>query len=221
MPPAYGEDLAYIHHVGFSAFADEQAPKLVELLREARARTVVELGCGSGAATRHFTRAGFSVTAIDSSPAMLKLAKKTAPKAKFLKGTFQQATPKADAVVAVGEVFNYGTAKLLPVFKRLRKTTRMLMFDFAGPGRTPQETTRSFRSGSDWAVLVKRVTDGPRLTRHITSFVKRGALYRRREETHVQTLYNPASMLALLENAGFTPYLTGALAPGHYAVTAL
>lgn len=183
-------------------------------------KTVIELGCGSGIATRHLTRAGFETTAIDPSPAMLALAKRNAPKASFRRGTVQQPTPKADAIVAVGEVFNYVRTSLLPIFKRLRKATPLLAFDFAGPGRVSDTTTRSFRTGSDWAVLVKRTLDEDRLTRHITSFVKHGATYRRTEETHTQTLYSPAAMLKLLRRAGFKPTLTGALAPGHYAVTA-
>lgn len=221
MPAAYGDDLAYIHHVGYAGFAEERAPELIALLREARAKSIVELGCGTGLATRLLTKAGFTVLGIDSSPAMLKLARKTAPKAKFRRGSFTQAVPRADAIVAVGEVFNYGRHDLGPVFRRLRKATRMLAFDFAGPGRVAQEASRTFRTGRDWAVLVKRTVDGNRLTREITSFVKHGSHYRRSEETHEQTLYNPAAMLTLLRRAGFKPYLTGALAPGHYAVTAL
>ena len=221
MPAAYGDDLAYIHHVGYAGFAEERAAELIRLLRQARAKKIVELGCGTGVATKLLTKAGFEVLGIEPSAAMLKLAKKTAPKARLRRGSFTEAVPAADAIVAVGEVFNYGRHDLGPVFNRLRKSTRLLAFDFAGPGRVSLDASRTFRTGADWAVLVKRTIDGTRLTRHITSFVKRGSGYRRSEETHEQTLYSPGAMLTLLRKAGFKPNLTGALAPGHYAVTAL
>ncbi len=216
----YGDDLAYIHHSGYGFFAEAQAPKLAALLHQHHVKTVVELGCGSGIVARHLTRAGFRVTGIDASPAMIKLAKKVAPKATLKVGSFTAAPPKADAVVAVGEVFNYGSANLLPVFRRIRKAARVLAFDFAGPGRAEQKTSKSFTLGRDWAVLVKRKESGNRLTRRITSFVKRGAGYRRSDEEHVVTLYAPKAMLGLLKKAGFQPQLRAAHAPGHYAVVA-
>ena len=96
MPAAYGEDLAYIHHVGFGFFAESQAPKLVTLLRAHQARTVVELGCGSGIVAKVLTRAGFDVTGIDQSRAMIRLAKKNAPKAKLRVGSFTTRPPRAE-----------------------------------------------------------------------------------------------------------------------------
>lgn len=217
----YGDDLAYIHHHGHAFFAEAQAPRLVTLLKQHGVKTVVELGCGSGVVTKQLTKAGFHVTGIDTSPAMIRLAKKVAPKAKLKVGSFSAAPPPADAVVAVGEVFNYGTADLLPVFRRIRRATQLLAFDFLGPGRYEQKTTKTFRMGRDWAVLVKRREEGNRLTRRITSFVKRGAGYRRSDEEHVVTLYSPRAMLTLLKKAGFSPHLRAAHGPGHYAVVAV
>jgi SAM-dependent methyltransferase len=217
----YGDDLAYIHHHGYGFFAEAEAPRLAALLKQHHARTVVELGCGSGIVARHLTQAGFAVTGIDASPAMIRLARRVAPKAKFAVGSFTKAPPRADAVIAVGEVFNYGRGDLLPVFRRIRKATRLFTFDFAGPGRAGGHgTSKSFTLAPDWAVLVKRKEAGNHLTRRITSFVKRGNSYRRSDEEHVVTLYTPAAMLRLLAKAGFKPRLRAAHAPGHYAVLA-
>lgn len=216
----YGDDLAYIHHHGYGFFAQGEAPKLAALLKQHHVKSVLELGCGSGIVAKHLTRAGFDVAGIDASPAMIRMARRNAPKAKLKVGSWAGPLPKADAVIAVGEVFNYGAAALLPVFRRIRKAARLLAFDFAGPGRAEQKTSKSFSLGRDWAVLVKRKEDGHRLTRRITSFVKRGAGYRRSDEEHVVTLYSPKAMLALLKKAGFTPRLRAAHAPGHYAVLA-
>jgi SAM-dependent methyltransferase len=216
----YGDDLAYIHHHGYGFFAEAQAPRLAALLKQHDVKTVVELGCGSGIVARHLTRAGFQVTGIDASPAMIRLAKRVAPKARFRVGSFSDRVPKADAIIAVGEVFNYGRTGLLPVFKRLRKAAGLLTFDFAGPGRAQHGSSKTFHLAPDWAVLLKRKEDGDVLTRRITSFVKRGKTWRRSDEEHVITLYTPAAMLALLRKAGFQASLRAAHAPGHYAVLA-
>ena len=75
----YGPDLAFIHDAGYSDFGGTAARGLVRLLRAAGIRRgrIVELGCGAGAATRRLVAAGHEVLAIDASPAMLRLARRT------------------------------------------------------------------------------------------------------------------------------------------------
>src|SRR5579872_2909153 len=79
--PYYGPDLALVHHLGFGFHADSVAPGILGLLEPVRERNglVVELGCGSGLLTRHLVAAGHPVLATDASPAMLELARETAP----------------------------------------------------------------------------------------------------------------------------------------------
>jgi SAM-dependent methyltransferase len=86
----YEEDLAYIHHAGFTGFAEQAAVRILELLRERGIRSglVVELGCGSGVTARALTEAGYDVLGIDSSPAMVRLARRTAPLASFRVATW-------------------------------------------------------------------------------------------------------------------------------------
>ncbi|MBI3770557.1 MAG: class I SAM-dependent methyltransferase [Deltaproteobacteria bacterium] len=108
--PYYGEDLAFIHDAGYGDFARAAAPGLVSLLRRAGVErgTVVELGCGSGAATRALVAAGHDVLAIDASPAMLRRARRRIVGARFARGRLPGVTIRpCDAVVAVGEVVNY------------------------------------------------------------------------------------------------------------------
>jgi 2-polyprenyl-3-methyl-5-hydroxy-6-metoxy-1,4-benzoquinol methylase len=82
-PPAYNEDLAYIHDVGYGGFAEGAAPGVLRILREAGIGDglVVDLGCGSGIWARHLTDAGYEVVGVDISPAMIRLARKRAPTA--------------------------------------------------------------------------------------------------------------------------------------------
>ena len=51
---------------------------------------VLDLGCGSGAATASLTRAGFAVTALDASEGLLALARQAAPGARFVAADFAQ-----------------------------------------------------------------------------------------------------------------------------------
>jgi hypothetical protein len=49
----YRRDLALIHDRGHGQHADRCAPGIIELLAPVRGGVVLELGCGSGALTRH------------------------------------------------------------------------------------------------------------------------------------------------------------------------
>ncbi|TMB05535.1 MAG: class I SAM-dependent methyltransferase [Deltaproteobacteria bacterium] len=71
---AYGPDLAFVHDAGYSDFARGAAPGLLALLRRAGISRgfVVELGCGSGAATRALVAAGHRVLGLDASPHMVR-----------------------------------------------------------------------------------------------------------------------------------------------------
>jgi len=90
--------------------ADNVAPAFLELLEPVRASggTVLELGCGTGALTRHLVDAGNHVIATDASAAMLEHARANVPGAEFRQLTLpDDLLPRADAVIAVGHPFNY------------------------------------------------------------------------------------------------------------------
>jgi len=108
--PYYRPDLALVHHRGFGFHADACAPGILALLEPVRARggTVLELGCGSGLLTRYLLDAGHRVIATDASPAMLDLARETAPEADVRRLTLpDDPLPEADAVVSIGHVLSY------------------------------------------------------------------------------------------------------------------
>ncbi|HYC94022.1 MAG TPA: class I SAM-dependent methyltransferase [Thermoanaerobaculia bacterium] len=195
----YRDDLAYIHHAGFSEFAESAAPWIVELLRRYNLRTVVELGCGSGILARELTRAGFDVHGFDISPSMIALAGETAPNARFDVGSFDEIDiPPCDAIIATGEVLNYGT------FDGVRRLVAsapasLLLFDVAERGAyPPYDEHRS--GGDDWSVIAIKESDGRTLTRRVLTFRAGG---RRDEEVHTLELYDRAELLALLRAHGF------------------
>jgi SAM-dependent methyltransferase len=214
----YSEDLAFIHDAGFGDLARHAAGALRRALRERgiRAGLVVDLGCGSGILARALTAAGYGVLGVDISPAMIRLARRAAPEARFVTASLLRfELPECDAVVSVGECVNYTfdagnrRATLTRLFRRVYDALRpggVFLFDFAEPGRIPGEAhSRKYVLGPDWAVLREATEDRRRrlLIRRIVSFRRVGQLYRRTEETHAARLYKAGELLAALRRIGF------------------
>lgn len=109
--PYYRPDLARVHHEGFDFHAEAVAPGILRILEPVRASggLVVEFGCGSGLLTRHLVAAGHRVLATDASPAMLDLARETAPGVEGFSVVAlpRDPVPPADAIVGVGHPINY------------------------------------------------------------------------------------------------------------------
>jgi len=209
---AYQSDLAYIHDAGFGDFARKAAPGLLAILRRAGIHSglVVDLGCGSGIWAAELTRAGYDVLGIDISRPMIKLARKQAPAARFVNGSFLSAKlPPCDAVSAIGECFNYtfdrrnSRRERARFFRRVHEALRpggVFIFDIAEPGRTLR---RAHAQGKDWAILFAAEASRDLLIRRMTAFRRVGKLYRRSEETHRLRLYRSSDIAAELRSAGF------------------
>ncbi len=168
MTTGYGADLAYIHDVGHGDFARRAAPALLKMFRAAGITRglVVDLGCGSGIWARELTDAGHDVLGIDQSPEMLRIARRRAPKASFVRGSFLDAKlPECAAVTALGEVFSYlfdesnDAGSLSVLFRRVHRALRpggLFVFDVATPGRGGGRGKRQRHvQGDDWTVLLE------------------------------------------------------------------
>lgn len=213
----YDTDLAYIHDVGYGAFAKNAAPGLLRILRESGVATgkIVDLGCGSGIWARELANAGYDVVGVDISPAMIELASGRVPGGTFHASSFLDfALPTCQGVTALSEVFNYlfdeqnSLAALRGVCQRVFRALApggAFIFDLAEPGRL-QGAKQSFRVGDDWACLVDFQYDEvqQQLTRQIVTFRQVGENYRRHAEVHRQQLYAEAAILPMLGEIGFT-----------------
>lgn len=228
----YQEDLAYIHHVGFTELARQATPAILATLREAGIHdgTVVELGCGTGVLLSALSAAGYRAVGVDASPAMLELASSTAPSATLLQGSFYDvALPPCRAILAVGEPFNYVTSpETVPPISRLLGHVEtvlspggLLLFDAMVRGRALSKAYRSWQSGDDWACLVDVLpqSGSHTLRRAITSFRFVDKAYRRAFEEHWLYLFSRTLLIRQLKQAGFTVQTASAygrvpLAPG-------
>ena len=221
--PFYADDLAYVHHVGFTGFVRGAAPGLRAMLRQAGIKEglVVDLGCGSGVWLNTLIDNGYEAIGVDGSSAMLRLARRNAPKARLhLASAFEFDLPKCDAVTAIGEVLCYlpqskdgrvpsrkDQPSLAALFGRVAKALRpggLLLFDLMVHSDESM-VTRNWRAGDDWAVMFEATEDRKRelLTREITTFRRVGRTYRRSHERHVLRVYQTREVLHTLATAGF------------------
>jgi SAM-dependent methyltransferase len=218
MTDAYHDDLAYIHDTGYGAFARSAAPVLLGALRRQGfpRGLVVDLGCGSGILAAEIAAAGYDVLGFDVSPAMLALARKRVPQARFRHQSLWAAElPSCVAVTAIGECFNYlfdrtnSDKALEQLYRRVWDALchgGVFLFDVAEPGRVPGSgRQKQFREEADWSVLVAADEDRERrqLTRRITSFRKVGKLYRRDHEVHQLRLFKGSEAARRLRQLGF------------------
>jgi SAM-dependent methyltransferase len=216
----YGPDQAYIHHTAFGDLAEQAAAQLLAELQDAAHPTgrVVDLGCGSGILARAVSDAGYDVDGIDLAPAMVDLARRNAPRATFRQGSLVDVElPPTVAVTAIGEALNYltdgraGRDALGGIFRRVRASLApggVLLFDVATPGRYgPDPTANRFHDRDTWVLFMHAVEsdDGRRLDRYVTIFRRRDeGGYERTDEHHVLALYDPATLVTMLAEAGFT-----------------
>lgn len=217
-PPFYDRDLAYVHHAGFSGFSRAAAPAILDLLHAAgiHAGRIVELGCGSGVLARVLTSTGYAVVGIDRSAAMLRLARRVAPRARFVAGSIHAARlPSCDAVISVGEGVGYLSPggsplrPLAPLFARVHDALRpggLFVFDLLVDAHGPRRLFyRDWHAGDGWAVLVEAREHAGLLTRDITVFRRTASgRYRRSHERHAARVFSVEKVARLLRTAGFT-----------------
>jgi len=213
----YSDDLAYIHDVGFSSYAVNAGPGLLEILRSRGVREglVVDLGCGSGVWAARLLAEGYRVLGVDISPPMIRLARRNAPGAEFRVGSLLTCDlPPCDAVTSIGECLNYtfdpatGREAMSTFSARVYRVLRpggVFVFDFAEPGQVPAGTVRTGEVvKEDWAILFDVSEDDGLLTRRMTTFRKRHEnTWGRTDETHIQQLYGASEVIPWLRETGF------------------
>jgi SAM-dependent methyltransferase len=213
--PYYRQDLALVHHLGFGFHADRCAPGIIDLLRPVRERDglVVELGCGSGLLTRHLTDAGHRVLATDASPAMLELARETAPDAEDVRQLVlpDDPVPPADAIVSVGHALNYlpdeaAIDRALVAIAGALRPGGVLAIDLCDLewGAARQEAPGHGRAGEDWAIVTDfSVPAANRFVREMAIFLRNAdGSWRRDDERHENVLIETALVPELLAVEG-------------------
>jgi SAM-dependent methyltransferase len=213
--PYYRRDLALVHHLGFGFHADMVAPGILALLEPIRDRggLVVELGCGSGLLTRHLVDAGHRVIATDASPAMLDLARETAPGVdRFGELVLpDDPIPPCDAIVAVGHPFNYlpdedSIDRAFIAAAQALRPGGVLAVDICDLewGAARRDEPNLGRVEDDWAIITEFSVPSPtRFVRQMAVFVRNhDGSWRRDDERHDNVLIDTAQLPALLARHG-------------------
>ena len=211
----YRDDLALVHHLGFGFHADMCAPGILKLLKPVLERKglVLELGCGSGLLTKYLVDAGHRVVATDASPAMLDLARETAPGAEEIRVLVMpdDPMPACDAVVSIGHPVSYLDDEAA-VLRALTNAADALnpggvyaidMEDLKW-GEIRGHAPPSGRVGDDWAIVLEYEYPSPdRFARKMACFVRNDdGTWRRDDETHWNTLIDTSKVPPLLAEHG-------------------
>ena len=239
-PGMYGDDLAHVHHAGFTGYVRGAAPAILAAAQSAgihRGRAV-DLGCGSGVWLRQASVAGFEALGIDRSESMLRLARAAAPEAQLRVGSiYETDLPECSVVTAVGEVLSYvdpDTGEAAPTnlfFQRVFNvltSPRLFMFDLFVASAGAPMGYRNWYAADDWTILVEATEDvaRARLHRDQITFREIDGTFRRSHERHVLRVAEPAEIAAQLRDAGFsveasTAYGNFELPPRRMAFTAI
>jgi SAM-dependent methyltransferase len=213
--PYYGRDLALVHHRGFGFHAEMTAPGVLALLEPVLARDglVVELGCGSGLLTRHLVEAGHRVIATDASPAMLELARTTAPGAEEVRALVlpDDPIPECDAIVSVGHAISYlddeaSVARALVAAAQALRPGGVFALDLCDHrwAESRRDAWGYGNVGEDWAIVTRgHVPDRTRFVREITTFVRTAEdTWRRDDERHENVMVATSTVPELLARHG-------------------
>jgi len=213
--PYYRPDLALVHHRGFGFHADACAPGILKLLEPISARDglVVEIGCGSGLLTSYLVAAGHRVVATDASPAMLQLARDTAPGTEDILELVlpDDDIPPADAIVSVGHVLNYlpSRAELERALDSIALALRpggVLAIDLCDLeyGRVRAEAPNHGRVDEDWAIITEYSVPSPdRFVRQMAAFLRNDdGSWRRDDERHDNVLIDTTTVSPFLAARG-------------------
>ncbi len=211
--PYYRRDLALVHERGYGFHGDRVAPGLLGLLEAVRGGLVLEVGCGTGALTRHLLAAGHRVLATDASPAMLEVARESlGPAAELaLLALPDDPLPAADAVVSVGHPLSYlasaaEVGRALTAMAAALRPGGVLAIDICdlewGTARTAASNLGLV--GPDWAIITEFSMPAPdKFVRDITTFVPDGhGAWRRDSEHHENVLIDTSAIPDLLRPLG-------------------
>jgi SAM-dependent methyltransferase len=211
--PYYRRDLALVHERGYGFHGDRVAPGVLALLEPVRGGLVLELGCGTGALTRHLVAAGHRVLATDASPAMLEAARQfLGPAAELALLVLPDGPlPRADAVVSVGHPVSYlaSAAEVDRALTSMAVALRpggVLAIDICDLewGTARAGSGNLGRVGPDWAVITEFSMPAPdKFVRDITTFVPDGCgAWRRDSEHHENVLVDTSRIPDLLRPLG-------------------
>ncbi|MCM1194703.1 MAG: methyltransferase domain-containing protein [Corallococcus sp.] len=183
---------------------------LCSVAQKYKVRSVADIACGTGKMTELLVKSGYEVVGIDASQQMLSEAVGKCG-ATFVRQDMRklQLLRKADMAVCVNDGVNYlKPSELSGFFKRVADNLNLgapFVFDLSSPYKLRNVVSNNvfYLDSLNETLLWVNKLYGDRVEMDLTLFVKRGELYERKEERHVQYIHEDSSVRASLEEAGF------------------
>ena len=179
-------------------------------------RLLLDLCCGTGSMTWELAGRGYEMIAADRSVDMLMQAQAKQGPCRVPPLFLCQAAEEldlygtVDAAVCCLDGFNYISAeKLAEVFRRLHLFIRpggLLLFDIRTPDFLRSLDGQIFVDEKEDVLCLWRADfdeESSALIYGMDLFTKRGKLWERSEEEHIEYAHTPETLCALLEQAGF------------------
>lgn len=179
-------------------------------------RLLLDLCCGTGSMTWELAGRGYEMIAADRSVDMLMQAQAKQGPCRVPPLFLCQAAEEldlygtVDAAVCCLDGFNYISAeKLAEVFRRLHLFIRpggLLLFDIRTPDFLRSLDGQIFVDEKEDVLCLWRADfdeESSALIYGMDLFTKRGKLWERSEEEHIEYAHSPETLFALLEHAGF------------------
>jgi SAM-dependent methyltransferase len=228
MMQAYGKEFAQAYNLRWTHFANTLAPRILEfyersageaLLAGPRAKTLLDVCCGTGQLACYFVERGYTVTGVDLSEGMLSYARDNAAahvqagRARFIQANATDFTLDEPVGLAVStfDALNHlpDMAALQSCFARVHAALvegGLFIFDL-----NTRAGLRRWNSigveDTDEMMIVNRgiyVEAESRAWALITGFVRNaGGLYQRFEETAYNTAFDLAQVRAALLESGW------------------
>lgn len=132
-------DLAYLYDAMYQTFIDydKEFGLYANLLKQHQAKSLLEIGCGSGHLAKRFTDQQYDYRGVDISPQMLDIARRRCPQTQFEQADMRTITTNRqfDAVLITARSISYiiHNQEILSTFRHIGQclsTNGKLIFDF-------------------------------------------------------------------------------------------
>ena len=205
----------------FDLPADEWAAYIARLLEDSgvrRGAKIMDLGCGTGAITLKLHKAGYSMTAVDSSDEMLEVAAQrfaqAGAKIQIINQDIRNLSLHggADAAVMANDVINYLTdeGEAESVLKKIcgaLKPGGILLFDISSSYKLRLMDGQSYFEENDDGLYIwhnEYDKSDETLKMEISLYCHYSEnLYEKSLETHIQKAYKEEKLCKMLKDAGF------------------
>ena len=201
---------------------DEWTSKYLKMLLDLKpdVKSVCDCGCGTGSIAVRLAKLGYTVTGVDLSEDMLRIASDKAYslrlKIPFIKQDMRELrlTRPVDAVICACDGVNYltspdGVNRFFLSANKCLKPGGVLAFDISSRAKLVSLAQKGFYGEEieNAAYLWQNETDpkSETLKMRITFFVRDAdGRYSRFEETHIQKMHTTAAIKSALNECGFT-----------------